>query len=126
MTSLRRRPMMLAAGLALSALLTACGSSSSGGSPSASSGGATVTSGPTVTIKDFKFTPATLNVKVGTKVTFIQEDSIPHNATAQGTNAFKTPTMTKGQKFTVTFSKAGTYNYICDIHQYMKGTVVVR
>jgi plastocyanin len=31
-----------------------------------------------------------------------------------------------GNTFTVTFDKAGTYNYICAIHPYMTGSVVVK
>jgi plastocyanin len=58
-------------------------------------------------------------------VTFIQEDSVPHNATAKGASAFHTPTLSKGQKYTVTFTKAGTYSYICTIHPFMHGTIVV-
>ena len=130
MTSLHRRPTTIVAGLLLSSLLVACGGSSSGGETTGPDNGATTGSdgtsaGATVTIENFSFSPATLNVKVGTKVTFIQKDSTPHNATATDAGGFKTPTMTQGKSYTVTFTKPGTYPYICTIHQYMKGTVVV-
>jgi plastocyanin len=130
MTSIRRTT-TLAVGLLLTTVLAACGSSSSGGSTAAPGAGATsststnAASGPTVTIKDFAFHPASLTVKPGTKVTFVQADSIGHNATATGANAFKTPTLSKGQSYTVTLTKAGTYNYICTIHPNMRGTIVV-
>jgi plastocyanin len=127
-----RRPATAAVGLLLTALLAACGSSSSGGSTvtpggagSTSSSAPSTSAGPTVKIQNFMFNPSSLTVKPGTKVTFIQEDSVPHNATATGALAFHTPTMTQGQKYTVTFTKPGTYNYICTIHQYMHGTIVV-
>jgi amicyanin len=116
MTHLRRTA-MLGLGVLLCVTLAACGGSSSGGSNSPS-----VAAGPTVTIKDFKFSPATLNVKVGTTVTFVQEDSVPHNVTG---GILQSPTLTTGQTYTATFTKAGTYPYICSIHPFMHGTVVV-
>jgi amicyanin len=122
-----RRTTTLALGVLLTVMLAACGSSSSGGSSAVSPGTSpNVAAGPTVTIKDFTFSPGTLNVKVGTTVTFVQEDSVPHNTTGSGAASFiKSPTLSKGQTYTVTFSKAGTYPYICTIHPYMHGTVVV-
>jgi amicyanin len=115
---------MAGVGMLLAVTLVACGGASSDGSSATTGSGAS--SGPTVTIKDFAFSPDTLNVKVGTTVTFVQEDSVPHNATGSGPAGFiKSPTLTKGQTYTVTFTKAGTYPYICTIHPYMHGTVVV-
>jgi amicyanin len=128
-----RRTTTFAVGMLLTTALAACGGSSSGGSTvtpgtggsSASSAATNTSSGPTVQIKNFSFQPASLTVKPGTKVTFIQMDSVPHNATAAGANPFKTPTLSKGQKYTVTFTKPGKYSYICTIHPYMHGTIVV-
>ena len=124
-----RRTTTLVTGLLLAAALTACGGSSSGGASAAvgPSANSSIPAGPTVTIKDFTFSPATLNVKVGTTVTFIQEDSIPHNATGTGSDDVikSASTMTKGQTYKVTFTKAGTYPYMCSIHPFMTGTVVV-
>lgn len=123
-----RRTTTLITGLLLAAALAACGSSSSGGSAAVNPGSTPgVAAGPTVTIKDFKFTPSTLNVKVGTTVTFVQEDSVPHNATGTGSDDVikSSSALSKGQTYTVTFTKAGTYPYMCSIHPYMTGTVVV-
>ncbi|HVV77716.1 MAG TPA: cupredoxin family copper-binding protein [Mycobacteriales bacterium] len=119
-----RRAMLPAAGLIVSVALTGCGSSSSGGStpPPAST-----SNGHTVTIQGFAFHPSTLTVKAGTKVTFVQQDTITHNVTGSGNAAFMhSPSLTKGQTYTVTFSKPGTYNYICTIHPYMKAKVIVQ
>jgi amicyanin len=116
-----RRTAVLGLGVVLSVTLAGCGGSGSGGSNSAGVS-PSVAAGPTVTIKDFKFSPATLNVKVGTTVTFVQEDSVPHNVTG---GILQSPTLTTGQTYTATFTKAGTYPYICSIHPFMHGTVVV-
>lgn len=127
LTSLRRTT-AVAVGLLLATVLAACGSSggASGSSNQPATTAAPVSGATTVTIKDFAFHPASLTVTPGTKVTFVQEDSVVHNATATGANSFKTPNLNVGQKYTVTFTKAGTYHYICTIHPtLMHGTIVV-
>jgi plastocyanin len=111
--------------LLLLAVVTACGSSSSGGSTTAGSG-STTSSGNAVAIKGYAFTPSTLTVKKGTKVTFTNEDPTTHTATSQGNSTINSGDLKKGQSYTVTFTKPGTYQYICMIHQYMHGTIVVQ
>ena len=76
-----------------------------------------------VSIKDFKYAPAAIEVKAGTKVTFSNDDTAAHTATAE---AFDTDSIRKGKKKTVTLKEPGTIAYICAFHPYMKGTVVVR
>jgi plastocyanin len=124
MTLIRIRNLLVA--LLLLGVVTACGSSSSGGS-SAGSGSGSSSSGNAVTIKGFAFHPASLTVKVGTKVTFTNQDGVTHTATGSGNASnINSGNLAKGQSYTVTFTKAGTYNYICNIHQYMKGTIIVQ
>ena len=54
-------------------------------------------------------------------------DSAPHTATASGEKPFDTKVLKEGQKSKpITFDKPGEYAYICDLHPFMKGTVVVR
>lgn len=129
----RRGLVASTAALALTSALAGCGSSKSGGSAatgSAAGPGSSCTevdaSTTEVKIADFKFEPACVSVAVGTKVTFINTDSTVHTATDPTDDVFDSGNLDKGQTFTQTFRTAGTYNYICDIHQYMKGTVVVR
>jgi plastocyanin len=113
--------------LLLAVVLAACGTSSSGGAAGAgSSGSGSASSGHTVTIKGFAFHPSTLTVHVGAKVTFTNEDSTTHNATSSGTSTIDSGSLPQGHSYTVTFTKPGTYNYICTIHPYMKATVIVK
>lgn len=80
-----------------------------------------------ITIKDFTFEPADLTVAPGTKVTVVNEDTAPHTVTAGGDTPFDTGTVDGGEKATFTApSRAGTYDYICTLHQYMKGALTVR
>lgn len=82
-----------------------------------------------VEIKDFLFEPAAVTVPVGTKLTFTNEDSAPHTATSGPSpelrGVFDTGTLTKGQSKSVTLTKAGTFAYYCELHAFMKATVVV-
>lgn len=77
-----------------------------------------------VAIKSFAFTPATASVRVGTTVTWTNQDEEPHTVTAGG-GSFHSAPLTPGQTFRYTFTKPGRYPYICTIHPFMHGTVVV-
>lgn len=79
----------------------------------------------TVSIDNFTFTPASLTVKAGTTVTFVNRDDIPH-AIASATNAFaKSKALDTDDRFSFTFTTPGTYKYFCYLHPHMVGTIVV-
>ena len=77
-----------------------------------------------VTIRNFKYSPATVSVHTGDTVTWTNQDQEPHTATAND-GSFDTGNIIKGKSGSHTFSKAGTFSYICSIHPSMKGTVTV-
>lgn len=85
----------------------------------------TPTATNTVTIQNYAFSPATITVKVGDTVTWTNNDSAPHSATADD-GSFDTGTFSQGQSKSITFKKAGTFTYHCSVHPYMKGTVIVQ
>ncbi len=88
-------------------------------------GGAT-TEPATVKIENFSYEPKELTVAVGTTVTWVNEDDVPHTATGEGESpAFDSKALDTDDKFSFTFSKAGTYPYYCKVHPHMKGTIVV-
>jgi plastocyanin len=79
-----------------------------------------------VAIKNYAFVPAALTVAVGTKVTWTNDDTAPHTVTVQsGPVTFSSPTLQKGDTYTFTFTKAGTYTYYCAVHPSMVAKVVV-
>lgn len=87
---------------------------------------ATVNSQATVTVKNFGFEPPTLTVAAGTTVTWRFEDRAAHNATATGASkAFASPDLKDGKTFTHTFTSPGRYPYLCTLHQYMTGEIIV-
>jgi plastocyanin len=114
--------------LAGALLLAACSSGSSGSPKAAASGGSSAgaTSTNAITISNFMFSPMSVSVAPGSTVSVTNKDSVAHTLTATG-GQFDTGDISGGQTKTFTApSKAGTYNYICNIHQYMMGTIVVR
>jgi Icc protein len=77
-----------------------------------------------VKIDNFSFTPQTLNVAVGTTVTWTNRDDIPHTVVSTD-GVFKSKVRDTDEKFSFKFDKAGTYSYYCSIHPKMTGQVVV-
>jgi plastocyanin len=78
-----------------------------------------------VKIDNFSFGPQTITVPVGTTVTWTNADDIPHTSVSTD-GVFKSKVMDTDEKFSYTFTKAGTYPYYCTIHPKMTGTVVVQ
>jgi plastocyanin len=78
-----------------------------------------------VKIDNFVFGPQTLTVPVGATVTWTNSDDIPHTAVSTD-GVFKSKVMDTDEKFSYTFTKAGTYPYYCTIHPKMTGKVVVQ
>lgn len=118
--------------LSIAALvLSACGGGGTAGpSPTAAAPSAAAATSD-VTVQGFKFGPASLEVKVGTKVTWTNKDSAPHTTTS-GTPGSKDgkwegQLAASGGTFSFTFAQAGTFAYFCSVHPTsMTGTVVVK
>ena len=93
----------------------------------ATSSNSAAVSADTVNIKNYVFSPQVIKVKVGTKVTWINNDAVRHNIVADkpSSDAPNTELFGKGESVSFTFNKAGTYDYHCLPHPYMHGTVIV-
>ena len=112
---------------ALAIGLAACGSDSSSkssGSTATSAAPAPSSTGSTITIKNFKFSPDPITVKVGQTVTVKNTDDTTHTVTADD-KSFDTGDISGGSTATFTPSKAGSFGFHCNIHNYMTGTVKV-
>jgi plastocyanin len=77
-----------------------------------------------VEIADFAYDPDPVTVQAGGKVIWLNQDSAPHTATAED-GSFDTGTLEEGKLKSETFKRAGTYDYICQIHPDMHGVVEV-
>jgi len=77
-----------------------------------------------IVIKDFMFGPASVTVKTGTTVTWVNHDDEPHTI-ASDTGLYRSGALDTGNEFHFTFDKPGTYHYVCTIHPRMLGTIIV-
>jgi plastocyanin len=77
-----------------------------------------------VSAKNFMFTPASVTVKAGTTVTWVNLDDEPHTVFSDA-GLFRSSALDTKERFSFKFEKAGTYHYLCTIHPRMLGTVVV-
>src|ERR1700754_1596956 len=107
------------------ALALALGLSALAGGGVASTAAAATAAGPTVKIDNFVFGPATLAVSVGTTVTWINQDDIPHTVVADD-KSFKSKVLDSEESFSFTFTKPGEYGYFCSLHPHMVGKVIVK
>jgi plastocyanin len=95
-------------------------------SPSSTGAPAAPVHGNTVAIKNFAFSPAILKVKAGTTVTWTNEDTDPHTVTSSGSGGpLHSAALTTHASYSYTFTKPGTYAYLCTIHPFMTATVEV-
>jgi plastocyanin len=78
----------------------------------------------TVHIKDFKYAPPVLTIHAGDRVTFVNDDDEAHTVTATD-KSFDSEGLDTAGTWQHVFAKPGTYHYFCELHPYMKATIVV-
>ena len=123
-----RRLVLLAGALAF---ITACGSSSNSATPTSPTPSPS-TSGSTVAIPQGAqskgtggYAPNPITVTVGTTVTWTNNDTTGHTVTSNA-GAFDSGALGAGRSFSFTFPAAGTFQYHCNFHPGMVGSVVVQ
>ena len=79
-----------------------------------------------VTIDNFSFKPQTLTVPVGATVTWVNHDDIPHTVLSNDKTTIVSPALDTDEKFSYTFTAAGTNDYYCSVHPHMKGRIIVQ
>jgi amicyanin len=77
-----------------------------------------------VKIANFTFEPPVLTVKVGTTVTWVNDDDIPH-LVSEKDGKFRSSALDTDATFAQTFNDAGTIEYFCVLHPHMTGKIVV-
>ena len=77
-----------------------------------------------IAVDNFSFAPATASVPVGTTITWINRDDVPHTIVSTEPK-FKSPVLDTDQQFSHRFDVAGTCNYFCSMHPKMTGRIVV-
>jgi len=95
------------------------------GSPSVAANDQSSAANAEVKIDNFSFGPQTVTVPVGATVTWTNRDDIPHTVVSTD-GVFKSKVRDTDEKFSYTFTKAGTFPYFCSVHPKMTGQVVVQ
>jgi plastocyanin len=78
-----------------------------------------------IKIDNFTFEPQTVTIALGTKVTWVNHDDVPHTATST-TKVFASAALDTDDKFSFVFTKPGTFPYYCAVHPHMTGQIIVK
>jgi plastocyanin len=78
-----------------------------------------------VAIDNFSFNPPMVTVAVGTTVTWVNHDDVPHTVTAND-KAFTSKALDTDDRFSRVFTAPGTYSYFCMVHPHMTGQIIVK
>ena len=120
--------------------LVACGGDDDEGGGGADTGGAATTEEPAaggggggteVSMENIQFDPKDVTVKAGETITFVNNESVPHDvhkSSGPGPDFASGPSggMQEGDTFELTLDEAGSYEYVCDVHAPgMSGTITV-
>jgi plastocyanin len=139
--TVRRRLLISAASLLITAGSLAGCSATAESSPQAPSSTVSAAAGPVINLHSLMFNPSTTTVKAGTTVTWRNDEPITHTVTSgrfvgvdkttglrssqQPDGLFNAKLEGKGKTFSFTFTKPGNYSYYCDIHQGMNAVIKV-
>ena len=118
----RRSPLVAALAVGAVALLGACGDDSD-----SEEGAGETSEAATVEIESSQFAPEELTVDAGTSVEFVNLDGFDHTVTADDGSAleFDSGALGQDESFTQAFDEAGSFDYFCQIHPTMRGTIIV-
>ncbi len=110
-----------------SAMAAAAAASVPSASPATSATSVASTQHSAITIDNYKFHPAVLTVAKGTTVVWINKDDDVHTIKSKdGPQTLQSRALETGARYGFTFDHPGTYHYICTVHPYMHGVIVVR
>jgi len=106
----------------IAVLLVACSKDNNNNTGGGGGGGG---SNPnTVRMSGSTFSPNSINISTNTTVTFVNDDVMTHTVT-ENSGAFDSGNIPPGGTYTRTFTTIGTFNYHCNIHSGMTGSVIV-
>ena len=78
-----------------------------------------------VIIRDYTFEPDTLTVPVGATVTWVNHDDEAHAVESKDKGFPSSKLLERGGKYSYTFTAPGTYKYLCSVHSFMMGKIIV-
>lgn len=120
-----RRVLGTIAGLAVALSIGVWPASAGGGGGGACPEPLAEGTGTRVEMTEACFTPATLHVRAGQQVSFVNLDPYAHNVVATGWGWGHVDALERGDSFVALFDEPGVYPYACYLHYGMAGTVIV-
>lgn len=144
MSNTTRGPRFAAAALLSAIVLSACGGSSPSPGGQTESDAGSSSSSTSIEVVNIAYAPETVEVAVGTEVTWTnQDESVRHTVTSGTPGDNGVPGVSEGEPskpdgtfdgdlpdasatFVFTFEEAGTFPYFCAVHPSMTGEIVVR
>jgi plastocyanin len=78
-----------------------------------------------VSMSGSTFSPAAITVKVGTTVTWTNNDNVRHTVTSSNGAFTSSADLFFDDAYSFTFTSVGSYPYFCSVHPHMTGTVTV-
>ncbi|MGE7956786.1 cupredoxin domain-containing protein [Pseudomonas sp. NPDC089530] len=77
-----------------------------------------------IDIREFMYSPKDVQVTAGTRVTWVNDDQIPHTV-AETHKLFHSAALDTNDSFSYVFETPGTYEYFCVLHPQMIGKIIV-
>ncbi len=71
------------------------------------------------------YSPARVEVAIGTTVTWVNRTELAHTVTGSSVQYEDSGPIGPGESWSQTFLEAGTFDYVCAPHPFMMGSVVV-
>jgi plastocyanin len=105
---------------AITALLTAA----LGQPGAAASPRATLPAAVTIHIKDFAYRPTPVTIHAGDRIAFVNDDDEAHTITATD-KSYDSGGLDTTDRYEHVFTTPGTYTYFCELHPYMKASIIV-
>jgi len=76
-------------------------------------------------IDNFRFAPSPLTVKSGTRIVWVNNDDVPHLIVSTQNKFRQSAVLDTNQRFAITLTKPGSYDYFCSLHPVMQGRIIV-
>lgn len=93
--------------------------------PSSAESNTPQTENKIIEIKNFAYFPEEISISVGETLVWINRDSAKHTVTSDSGNELDSELLGKNSEYSHTFTKAGTFDYHCTPHPYMKARIIV-
>ena len=82
---------------------------------------------PQVAVVDYGYSPQTLTIRAGTRVTWTNGGSDGHDVTGTGPGGdWRSGPLAPSERYTRVFDLPGTYAYVCTMHPEMQGRIIVQ